>query len=132
MPEEPFAGAIDVDMKNTTEIMVAAAKHKGASVEVLQNCIIFNNGIHNKITDRAESRKTVMLRHGEKMLFGKENDRGIVLDGWNLKAVTSVRGYTIDDVLVHDATTPDNTLHISLMVTQRRLRWALSVQDSPL
>jgi 2-oxoglutarate ferredoxin oxidoreductase subunit beta len=101
-------------MKNTTEIMVAAAKHKGASVvEVLQNCIIFNNGIHDKIADRAwKAEKTVMLRHGEKMLFGKENDRGIVLDGWNLKAVTlGEEGYTIDDVSVHDATTPKYTAH---------------------
>ena len=134
-----FARAIDVDMKNTTEIMVAAAKHKGASVvEVLQNCIIFNNGIHDKIADRAwKAEKTVMLRHGEKMLFGKENDRCIVLDGWNLKAVTlGEEGYTIDDVLVHDATTPDNTLHIklSLMSYDNDLPVALAVirsVDSP-
>ena len=112
-----FARAIDVDMKNTTEIMVAAAKHKGTSVvEVLQNCIIFNDGIHNKIADRTwKAEKTVVLKHGEKMIFGLENNRGLVLDGWNLKAVTiGEDGYTLDDILVHDAAAKDNALHIKL------------------
>lgn len=112
-----FARAIDVDMKNTTEIMVAAARHKGTSVvEVLQNCVIFNNGIHNNITDRAwKSDKTILLKHGEKMIFGLENNKGLVLDGWNLKAVTiGEGGYTMDDVLIHDAAAKDNTLHIKL------------------
>ncbi|RNC65038.1 2-oxoacid:ferredoxin oxidoreductase subunit beta [Proteiniphilum sp. X52] len=112
-----FARAIDVDIKNQTEVMSEAAKHKGTSVvEVLQNCVIFNDGIHNKTSDRNwKADNTVILRHGEKMIFGKEENRGIVLDGWNLKAVTiGEHGYTIDDVLVHDATTRDNTLHMKL------------------
>lgn len=46
------------------------------------------------------------------MIFGKDMNRGIVLDGYMLKAVTiGEDGYTIDDVLVHDAKTPNNTLH---------------------
>lgn len=134
-----FARAIDVDMKNTTEIMVDAAKHKGTSVvEVLQNCIIFNDGIHNKIADRTwKAEKTVMLKHGEKMIFGLENNRGLVLDGWNLKAVTiGEDGYTMDDILVHDASTKDNALHIklSLMGYDNDLPVALGVirsVDSP-
>lgn len=112
-----FARAIDVDMKATTEIMTLAGKHEGTSViEVLQNCIIFNDGIHNKIADRSwKAEKTIMLKHGEKMIFGEENNKGIVLDGWNLKAVTiGEDGYTIDDVLVHDVTATDNTLQIKL------------------
>lgn len=127
-----FARAIDVDMKNSTEVMIAAAKHKGTAViEVLQNCVIFNDGIHDKIADRSwKAEKTVLLKHGEKMIFGLENDKGIVLDGWNLKAVTIGKdGYTIDDVLVHDATTKDNTLHVklSLMGYDNQLPVALGV-----
>ncbi len=112
-----FARAIDVDMKNTTEIMKEAGRHKGTSVvEVLQNCVIFNDGIHNKVADRTwKAEKTIMLKHGEKMIFGLENDKGLVLDGWNLKAVTIGQdGYTMDDILVHDASSKDNTLHIKL------------------
>ena len=112
-----FARAIDVDIKNQTDIMIEAARHKGTSVvEVLQNCVIFNDGIHNKVSDRNwKADNTLLLKHGEKMIFGKEENRGIVLDGWSLKAVTvGEDGYTLDDVLVHDATTRDNTLHMKL------------------
>lgn len=112
-----FARTFDTDMKNSPDIMAAAAKHKGTSVvEVLLNCVIFNDGIHDSILAK-ENRvnKTIHLRHGEKMLFGEENKKGIVQDGFNLKAVTiGEEGYTIDDVLTHDATTSDATLHLKL------------------
>ncbi len=79
-----FGRAIDVDLPVGQEVMVAAARHKGASVvEVLQNCVIFNNGIHNYITDREfRADRTIHLRHGEKMLFGKNMDKGLVRDGF--------------------------------------------------
>lgn len=112
-----FARSIDVDLPTAQEVMVAAARHKGTSVvEMLQNCVIFNNGIHNYITDREfRAERTIHLRHGEKMLFGKENTRGLVRDGFLLKAVEVGKdGYTIDDVLVHDAHTPSNFLHQQL------------------
>ncbi len=112
-----FGRAIDVDLKNTTDLMVAAARHKGTSiVEILQNFVIFNNGIHNKISDKTfRSEKTILLKHGEKMIFGANNDKGIVAEGWNLKAVTIGQdGYTLDDILVHNATTVDSTLHLKL------------------
>jgi 2-oxoglutarate ferredoxin oxidoreductase subunit beta len=127
-----FARAIDVDMKNQVDVMVEAARHKGtAVVEVLQNCVIFNDGIHNKISDRTwKADNTLTLKHGEKMLYGKESDKGIVLDGWNLKGVTiGEDGYTLDDVLVHDATIKDNTLQLklALMDTSDGLPVALGV-----
>ncbi|MDR1742199.1 MAG: 2-oxoacid:ferredoxin oxidoreductase subunit beta [Dysgonamonadaceae bacterium] len=127
-----FARSIDVELKNSTAAMVAAAKHKGASVvEVLQNCVIFNDGIHNSITDRAwKAERTINLKQGEKMLFGADNEKGIVLDGFNLKAVTIGQdGYTMDDVLVHDATVKDNTLHLklALMGAENDLPVALGV-----
>ncbi len=112
-----FARSIDVELNTTKDAMVAAAKHHGASVvEVLQNCVIFNDGIHNPITDKAvRADRTITLHQGEKMVYGANKDKGIVLDGLKLKAVTIGQdGYTMDDVLVHDATTPDNTLHFML------------------
>ena len=112
-----FARSIDVELATTQEVMVAAARHKGASVvEVLQNCVIFNNGIHSYITDREfRAERTIHLRHGEKMLFGKDNEKGLVQEGFGLKAVTIGRdGYTIDDVLVHDAHCQTNFLHQQL------------------
>ncbi|MDR2816525.1 MAG: 2-oxoacid:ferredoxin oxidoreductase subunit beta [Proteiniphilum sp.] len=112
-----FARTIDVDIKRQSDVMVEAARHQGTSVvEVLQNCVIFNDGIHDRISDRNwKEDNTVILSHGEKMIFGKEENKGIVLDGWNLKAVTiGEDGYTLDNVLVHDATAKDNTLHMKL------------------
>ncbi|MCM1294841.1 MAG: 2-oxoacid:ferredoxin oxidoreductase subunit beta [Muribaculaceae bacterium] len=112
-----FARSIDVELATTQEVLLAAARHKGTSVvEVLQNCVIFNNGIHNAITDRAvRADRTIHLVHGEKMIFGANSDKGLVQDGFLLKAVTIGQdGYTIDDVLVHDAHTPSNFLHQQL------------------
>lgn len=112
-----FARSIDVDLTTSQEVLVAAARHKGASVvEILQNCVIFNNGIHNHITDKEfREERTIHLRHGEKMLFGKDNSKGLVRDGFLLKAVEIGKdGYTIDDVLIHDARTPSNFLHQQL------------------
>ncbi|MDL2265113.1 2-oxoacid:ferredoxin oxidoreductase subunit beta [Parabacteroides sp. OttesenSCG-928-G21] len=112
-----FARLIDVDLKNTAEVLTLAAKHKGASVvEVLVNCVIFNDGIHKYLSDKANrAERTIFLRHGEKMLFGNNNEKGIVLDGLKLKAVTiGEDGYTLDDILVHDAHEKDMTLHMML------------------
>lgn len=112
-----FARSLDVDMNTSKDVLVAAARHHGASVvEILQNCVIFNDGIHNYISDKTtRAERTIILRHGEKMVFGANNDKGIVLDGFKLKAVTIGQdGYTMDDVLVHDATEPDNALHLKL------------------
>ncbi len=112
-----FGRSIDVDLPIAQEVMVAAARHRGTSVvEMLQNCVIFNNGIHNYISDREfRAERTIHLRHGEKMLFGKNMEKGLVRDGFLLKAVELGKdGYTIDDVLVHDAHTPSNFLHQQL------------------
>ena len=125
-----FARTIDVDLKNTTEILAASARHKGASVtEVLVNCMIFNNGIHKQIVDKEfRADRTIMLRHGEKMIYGANNDKGIVLDGLKLKSVTIGQdGYTLDDVLVHDAHCKDNTLHMMLAMMGGDMPVALGI-----
>lgn len=112
-----FARNLDSELKLSEEIMVAAAKHRGTSVvEMLTNCVIFNDGAHASISDREyREDRTIVLRHGEKMIFGKNRDKGIVLDGMGLKAVTIGQdGYTPDDILVHDAHTPQIGVHMML------------------
>lgn len=112
-----FARSIDVELDNTRRCMVAAARHRGAAVtEVLQNCVIFNNGIHDYIANREyRAERTITLIHGEKMLFGKDKEFGLVQDGFSLKAVRiGEDGYTIDDVLVHDAHCESDILHRQL------------------
>jgi len=126
-----FARSIDVELKVSQEVLKAAQLHKGTSVvEILTNCVIWNNGIHNPITDKeVRADRTIHLRHGEKMLFGKNLEKGLVRDGFLLKAVTiGEDGYTIDDVLVHDAHTPTNFLHQQLaMMDGKTLPLAIGV-----
>lgn len=116
-----FSRTLDVDLKTSQACMIAAAKHKGAAVvECLVNCVIFNNGAHGWIADR-ESRadRTIVLEHGKPMIFGANNDKGLVLDGWNLKVVKiGKNGITEKDILVHDAKCEDNTLQQKLAMME--------------
>lgn len=113
-----FARSIDVNMKLTTELLEQAEEHRGTSIiEVLQNCVIYNDKTHGYYTDKAEKLdRQIVLRHGEKMIFGKNNDKGIILDGMKLKVVQiGENGYTEDDVLVHDAHEVSPFLHWMLI-----------------
>ncbi|MDE6717075.1 MAG: 2-oxoacid:ferredoxin oxidoreductase subunit beta [Muribaculaceae bacterium] len=126
-----FARSIDILLDNTRECMVAAARHKGAAVvEVMQNCVIFNHGIHEYFANKENrDEHTIILRHGEKMLFGKDNSKGLVQEGFGLKAVTiGEDGYTMEDVLVHDAHARANFLQQQLaMMDGHDLPLALGV-----
>ena len=109
-----FARTLDVDMPTTVDCMVQGHQHKGASViECLVNCVIFNNGTHNWIADREmRAEHSIVLRHGEKMIFGKEKDKGLALD-YSQGVIPRLVVVPADDerVLVHDATIQDPTLH---------------------
>jgi 2-oxoglutarate ferredoxin oxidoreductase subunit beta len=105
-----FARTVDTNVALSTEIYIQAAKHKGTSViEVLQNCVIFNDGIHDTVAGKeVRDDRTLILRHGKKMLFGKNNEKGLILDGLKLRVVTlGENGITEKDVLVHDALEPN-------------------------
>ena len=109
-----FARTLDVDMPTTVDCMVQGHQHKGASViECLVNCVIFNNGTHSWIADREErAERSIVLRHGKKMIFGKEKDKGLALD-YNQGLIPQLIVVPADDprVLTHDATMQDPTLH---------------------
>lgn len=112
-----FARTLDTDLKTSQEVMLAAAKHKGCSVvEALTNCVIFNEGTHKAIADKdVRADRTIVLRHGEPMIFGKNKDKGLIIEGFNLKAVTiGQNGITKENILVHDAHSEDSTLHFKL------------------
>jgi 2-oxoglutarate ferredoxin oxidoreductase subunit beta len=115
-----FARSLDVDIKLTTECLVASAKHDGTSVTtILQNCVIFNDKVHWDITDK-ENRDdhTIILRHGEPMVFGKHRDKGLIIDRDNLRLkVVEIGkdGITIDDILVHNAENPNPGVHMMLV-----------------
>jgi 2-oxoglutarate ferredoxin oxidoreductase subunit beta len=110
--------------KQMTALFIEAEKHKGTSlIEILQNCVIFNDGCYTKYTDKEiREDKQLHVEHGEKMIFGKNKDKGLVLDGLKLKVVTiGEDGITEDDILVHDAKEPDSAMHHMLV----RLKYPL-------
>ncbi len=104
--------------KEMTQLFIEAEKFEGTSlIEVLQNCPIFNDGCYTNITDKAvRADKQIHLEHGKPMIFGKERDKGLVLNGLKLEVVTiGENGVNESDLLVHDAKESDPTLHSMLV-----------------
>jgi 2-oxoglutarate ferredoxin oxidoreductase subunit beta len=104
--------------REMTQIFIAAEKFQGTSlVEVLQNCPIFNDGCYAEFTDKmVREDKQLFVEHGKPMIFGKERDKGLILNRLKLEVVTiGENGITQEDLLVHDAKEQDPTLHQMLV-----------------
>ena len=112
-----FARAVATDAPSTVEILKAAYHHKGASVcEILQNCVIFNNGAYDPIyTKEGRKKNAIYVEHGKPLVFGENNEFGLMQEGFGLKVVEiGKNGVTLDDILVHDAHCEDDTLQLKL------------------
>ncbi len=113
-----FARTIDTNPKLMSQIFIDAASHTGTSiVEILQNCVIYNDKTHGAVTNK-ENRDDFQLHleHGKPMVFGKERNKGIMLNGFELEVVTlGENGVSEGDILVHDARKEDNTFHLMLV-----------------
>lgn len=113
-----FGRAVDNNVKHTTEVLEEASKHKGTSVvEVLQNCVIFNEGIHDQISDpKFRLERQIFLKKGEPMIFGELEDKGLILEKGRLKvAKIGENGITRDDILVHDPSDDNLGLQVALI-----------------
>lgn len=112
-----FGRVIDTHPKFISEVLLEAAKHDGTSVvEMLQNCVIFNDNAHKYISDKEyREDRQLILRQGEPMIFGKERNKGIIMGQDGLEVVTiGENGVTEADVLVHDMTRQDPGIHLML------------------
>lgn len=108
-----FARTIDTDLKHMGEIFQKAVAHKGTSViEILQNCVIFNDKIHDDVTSRkTRDDTTLVLQHGKPMIYGKDRDKGIMLYGIKPVAVKiGENGVKESDILIHNEHDADNIL----------------------
>lgn len=113
-----FARSLDVDLKLSQDIMVQSAKHDGtAVVEMLVNCIIFNDKTHSLVSSKdVRADRTIVLKHGEPMIYGKNRDKGLILDGYSIKSVViGENGIKESDLLVHDAHTENPGIHSMLI-----------------
>jgi 2-oxoglutarate ferredoxin oxidoreductase subunit beta len=99
------ARSVDIYAKHLMEILKLAAAHKGSCfIEIYQNCNIFNDLAFEKFTDR-EVREdwNVALEHGKPLVFGKNKEKGVRLNGLKPEVVTLGKdGITEKDLIVHD------------------------------
>jgi 2-oxoglutarate ferredoxin oxidoreductase subunit beta len=103
------ARSVDTSLKLLPPLLLEAKQHKGASfVEILQNCIVYNDGVYSSFTDKDKvADGQIICEHGKPLLFGKEKEKGLRMkEGkMELEIVTlGEGGVTEDDILLHDET----------------------------
>lgn len=106
------ARAVDRDVKHLQTILTRAAQHKGtAFVEILQNCNVFNDGAWDYLSDKqTKAGNTICLEQNKPLIFGKNRDKGIRLNGLDPEVVKLDDGITEDDLLFHDEKAPEPSL----------------------
>jgi 2-oxoglutarate ferredoxin oxidoreductase subunit beta len=113
-----FARVVDSDPKMMKDVMLKAAQHEGTSVvEVLLNCVIFANEVHKDITGKdVREDNQIYLKDGERMIFGKERNKGIRYNKNKLEVVTiGENGITEEDICIHNSSDPDDSAHYNLV-----------------
>lgn len=103
-----LARTLDTDLNHMQDIMLEAELHKGTSfVEIYQNCVIFNDGCHDKYTNRKSREEySLKIEHGKPMIYGSESKMGLILDGLEIKSVKLGTEYNESDCIVHDKYNP--------------------------
>jgi 2-oxoglutarate ferredoxin oxidoreductase subunit beta len=116
--EATFVGrCIDTDKKGMTEVLRAAAAHRGSAfVEIFQNCPIFNDDAWEFVRNDKEGVNRIVLHDGEPITWGAGGENALRQRGDG-----SIEICKADEpgVLVHDAAQPEPSLAFALSrVTQ--------------
>ncbi|MCA8923492.1 MAG: 2-oxoacid:ferredoxin oxidoreductase subunit beta [Planctomycetes bacterium] len=107
------ARTYDTDVKHMSEVFEQAAAHKGVSfIEILQNCVIFNDGaFEEQVSKKVRQDKLLYLEDGKPMTFGKGGTSGLRINGFDLETVSWAEGEEVPaDVVVHNASADNSTL----------------------
>ncbi len=85
------ARSVDVFQQHLKDTLRKTAAHSGSAyVEILQNCNIFNDGAWFDLTEKeARSEHVVQLEHGKPLIYGKNRDKGIRLNGHGTRSRAS-------------------------------------------
>ena len=115
------ARSVDTHTEHIQGTLSRAGFHRGSAfVEVLQNCNIFNDGAYRDFTDReVREDRMLVLEHGKPMVFGKDRDQGIRLNGLHPEVVQLGGAISEADLLVHDERAEDP--HLAFMLS--RMWW---------
>jgi 2-oxoglutarate ferredoxin oxidoreductase subunit beta len=103
------ARSVDVFQPHLKATLKKAAAHRGSAfLEILQNCNIFNDGAWETLTEKdVKDDHIIALEHGQPLIFGKNRDRGIRMNGLNLEVVGLGNGVAEKDLIVHDEKHPN-------------------------
>jgi len=113
--EASFVGrALDSDRKGLSEVLRAAAAHRGAAlVEILQDCPIFNDGSFDALRKEGAEDRVINVSHGEPIVFGANGEYCVVRSGFGLE-VAKTADISVDDIVVHDAHAADSAYAYAL------------------
>jgi len=112
------ARAFDTDIQNMSKILKASAQHRGTSfIEIFQNCPVFNDKAFEHITGReSRSDNSLFLQDGKPLIFGKDKNRGIVVEGLSPKVIEIKDDDDIKRIMVHKSDFQQP--HYAYMLTQ--------------
>jgi len=110
------ARTMDTNVKHLCDVLKRAHEHKGTSfVEIYQNCNVFNDGAFEYASGKdTKADTTLMLEHGKPLIFGKDREKGIRMNGMTPEIVTLGGDIKEDDLLFHDEKAPDSGLAFAL------------------
>lgn len=113
--EATFVGrALDSDRKGLSEVLKAAASHRGAAlVEIMQDCPIFNDGSFDLLRKEGAEERIINVRQGEPVTFGANGEYCVVKTGFGLD-VAKTADVAASDIVVHDATIEDSAYAFAL------------------
>ena len=107
------ARSLDRNTDHLRSTIKAAYEHKGTSfIEIYQDCNIFNKDAFIQFTHKSTKfENTVILEHGKPLVFGKDNEKGIRLKGFQPEVTTANNGTdAADDLIIHDQYAENTTL----------------------
>jgi len=110
-----IARAVAVDTKHLQSIIIEAGKHKGlAIIEILTNCIIFNNNAFHPFEAKSiRNDNIIFLENDKPLIYGKENNKGLYLDNLNI-SIADINEENKDLILKHNTDKNSYTLHFLL------------------
>jgi 2-oxoglutarate ferredoxin oxidoreductase subunit beta len=97
------ARTMDRDPIHLRELLKRAHAHKGTSLlEIYQNCNVFNDGAFEVFTEKATKKmNTLFVVQDKPLVFGQNNEKGIILDGWTPRLV-NVADHSLNDLWIHN------------------------------
>lgn len=113
--EATFVGrALDSDRKGLSEVLRAAAAHRGAAlVEIMQDCPIFNDGSFDLLRKEGAEERIINVRQGEPVTFGANGEYCVVKTGFGLD-IAKTADVAASDIVIHDATIADSAYAFAL------------------